>query len=304
MAVGWKRLARNGLDVVELTTPASICSVALHGAQVLSFRPRGGRDWLWLSGKARWNVGSALRGGIPLCFPWFGPHATERSFPAHGFARTRLWQLVGVEEIPEAKLQAVFELRADGQTLPLFPYDFAARTTVVVGDDLELSFEVVNNGGAEAFDFELAMHSYFSVSDIGAVAVEGLDGVSFIDKVAAGARHRQAAGVLAISGEVDRVYDSGGPLALIDSGHPTLRLQGQELASAVVWNPGPARARALGDLEPEDYRRFVCLELGNLGAQRITLAPGAHHRSSLQIRNEELGSRSDGEARSRAESSS
>jgi glucose-6-phosphate 1-epimerase len=303
VAVGWKRLVRNGLDVVELTTPASICSVALHGAQVLSFQPRGGRDWLWLSGKARWDVGSALRGGIPLCFPWFGPHASEPSFPAHGFARTRLWRLVGVEEIPEAKLRAVFELRADGQTRALFPYDFTARTTVVVGNELESSFEVVNEG-AEAFDFELAMHSYFSVSDIGAVVVEGLGGVSFIDKVAAGTRRQQPAGALAISGEVDRVYASGGPLALIDPGHPTLHLEGREMASAVVWNPGPAKARALGDLEPEDYRRFVCLELGNLGVQRITLAPGARHRSSLRIRNEDLDSRTGGEARSRAESSS
>jgi glucose-6-phosphate 1-epimerase len=303
VSVGWQRVVRNGFEVVELATPASLCSVALHGAQVLSFQPRGGRDRLWLSGKARWNVGSALRGGIPLCFPWFGPHPTEPGFPAHGFARTRLWRLVGVEEIPEAKLRAVFELRADDQTRPLFPYGFRARTTVIAGQELELSFEVVNEG-AEAFAFEIAMHSYFSVSDVAAVAVDGLGGAAYLDKVAAGARCQQAAGTLAISGEVDRVYASGGPLALIDPGHPTLRLEGQGISSAVVWNPGAEKARALGDLEPEDYRRFVCLEMGNLGDRRIALAPGARHLSSVRIRNEDLGSRTGGEARSRAESPS
>jgi glucose-6-phosphate 1-epimerase len=284
VSVGWQRVVRNGLEVVELATPASLCSVALHGGQVLSFQPRGGRDWLWLSGKARWNVGSALRGGIPLCFPWFGPHPTEPGFPAHGFARTRLWRLVGVEELPGAKLRAVFELRSDERTRPLFPHAFTARATVIAGDDLELSFEVLN-AGAEAFDFEIALHSYFAVSDVAAVSVDGLGGAAYLDKVAAGAQRQQAVGALAISGEVDRVYASGGPLALIDPGHPPLRLEGRGIASAVVWNPGPEKARALGDLEPEDYRRFVCLELGNVGARRIGLAAGARHLSSVRIRN-------------------
>jgi glucose-6-phosphate 1-epimerase len=303
VSVGWQRVVRHGFEVVELATPASLCSVALHGAQVLSFQPRGGRDWLWLSGKARWNMGSALRGGIPFCFPWFGPHPTEPGFPAHGFARTRLWRLIGVEEVPGARLRAAFELRADEQTRPLFPHSFTARATVVAGDDLELSFEVVNTG-VEAFDFELAMHSYFAVSDIAAVAVDGLGGASYLDKVAAGAQRQQALGALGISGEVDRVYASGGPLALDDPGHPTLRLEGRGISSAVVWNPGPEKARALGDLEPQDYRRFLCLEMGNLGARRIGLAAGARHLSSVRIRNEDLGSRAGGEARSRAESPS
>jgi D-hexose-6-phosphate mutarotase len=269
VTVGCQRVVRNGFEVIELATPTSLCSVALHGAQVLSFQPRGGRDWLWLSGKARWNLGSALRGGIPFCFPWFGAHPTEAGFPAHGFARTRLWRLIGVEELPGARLRAVLELSDDEQTRPLFPHAFTARTT--------------------AFDFEIALHSYFAVSDIAAVAVDGLGGASYLDKVAAGAQRQQAVGALVISGEIDRVYASGGPLMLVDPGHPTLRLEGRGIASAVVWNPGAAKAKALGDLEPDDYRRFVCLELGNLGDRRIALAPGAHHLSSVRIRNASTG---------------
>lgn len=99
MAAEWRTGFKNGLAVVELTTATSTAVVALQGAQVLSFVPRGGRDWLWVSEKARWGAGVALRGGIPICFPWFGPHPTERGLPAHGFARARPWRLTGVAQL-------------------------------------------------------------------------------------------------------------------------------------------------------------------------------------------------------------
>ncbi len=284
VAVTWQRSVRNGLDVVELETPASTCSVALHGAQVLSFAPRGEREWLWISPKARWNVGSALRGGVPICFPWFGPHPTERGFPAHGFARTRVWRLAGVDEVAGERLRAVFELGADAQTTPLFPHPFTARTTVIAGDDLQLSFEV-ENPGSDPFACEIALHTYFAVSDIAAISVEGLGGCGYVDKVAGGARRRQDDGPLHIVGEVDRVYDSAGPLTLVDPGVPrSLRLEIAGGASTVVWNPGPEKARALPDLEPDGFRRFVCIESGNVGDGRIVLPPGGRHLLSARIR--------------------
>jgi len=310
VAVDWQRGVRNGLDVVELATPASTCTVALHGAQVLSFTPRGDRDWLWVSDKARWNVGSALRGGVPICFPWFGPHATERSFPAHGLARTRTWRLVGVDEVAGARLRAVFELSAgdlatpESPTSPLFPYPFTTRHTVIAGDDLELSFEVRNDGPV-AFAFEVALHTYFAVADIAAISVEGLGGATYVDKVADGARRRQGNEPIKIVGEVDRVYASDGPVTLVDPERgASLQVTASGAASTVVWNPGPEKARALGDVDPEGFRRFVCVETGNVGDRRVTLPPGGRHRLSVRYTNEDLDSRPSGEARSRAESSS
>jgi glucose-6-phosphate 1-epimerase len=281
VAVKWQLSVRNGLEVLDLATPASTCSVALHGAQVLSFTPRGERDWLWVSEKARWDVGTALRGGIPICFPWFGPHPTKRGFPAHGFARTRVWRLVAVDEVGGARVRAVFELRGDDTTSALFPHAFTARTTVIAGEDLELSFEVFN-GDSVPFSFEAALHTYFAVSDCEAIAVEGLGGHTYVDKVSGGDRRLQAAEPLRISGEVDRVYQTGGPVTLVDlAGARSLRLETRGAASTVVWNPGAKKAGALTDVSLDGFRRFVCLETGNVDDQRITVPPGGSHTMSV-----------------------
>jgi D-hexose-6-phosphate mutarotase len=281
MAVDWKRSVRNGLDVVELATPASTCSVALQGAQVLSFAPRGERDWLWVSDKARWKQGTALRGGIPICFPWFGPHPSEPGFPQHGFARTRTWRLAGVEEVGGARVRAAFELDADGATLALDPHSFTARLTVTAGEDLQLSFEVANDGAAP-FAFEVALHTYFAVSDVGRIAIEGLAGCAHRDKVAGGDRRRQEDRSLRIDGEVDRVYETGGPAILADPERERpIRIESAGAGSTVIWNPGPEKARALGAMAPDGFRRFVCIETGAIADRKITVPPGERRTSSV-----------------------
>ncbi len=284
VASSWEQRTRNGLEVLELGTSGATCTIALHGAQVLSFVPAGESDWLWVSEKARWSVGNALRGGIPICFPWFGPHPTERGFPAHGFARTRVWRLLGVREVAGARVRVVLELESDDQTQPLFPHRFTARATVMVGRELELSLEV-ENGGDQPFAFEAALHSYFAVSDVASIAVEGLGGSAYIDKVAAGDRRRQAVGPLHIEGEVDRVCASGGRVSLVDPGRPgPLEIQSAGAGSTVVWNPGREKARALADLPPDGFRHFVCLETGNVAEQKGTLPPGGRQALSVVYR--------------------
>src|SRR5438046_794661 len=132
-ATAWTQGVRNGLEVLELATPASTCTIALHGAQVLGFAPRGERDWLWVSDRAHFQVGKALRGGIPICFPWFGPHPDQPDLPAHGFARTRLWRLARLEAVDAARVRAELELVPDADALLIFPHAFVARLTVTVG---------------------------------------------------------------------------------------------------------------------------------------------------------------------------
>jgi glucose-6-phosphate 1-epimerase len=285
MTIGWHESVRNGLAVVELETAASTCTVALQGAQVLSFRPRGQTDWLWLSERARWTAGAAVRGGIPICFPWFGPHPTARAFPAHGFARTRAWRLVGVAEAPGGRARAELALADSAETTRLYPHPFEARLTVTAGPELELSFEVANTAGAP-LPFEIALHTYFAVSDIGAVAIEGLGGADFIDKVGGGQQRRQGEEPLRIDGEVDRVYAAAGPLTLGGAGRARpLHIQPRDAASTVVWNPGPQKAAALADMAPDGYRGFVCVETGIVGAHAVTLPPGA--RRAMSVRYEE-----------------
>lgn len=274
---------RNGLDVVELETEASTAAIAVQGAQVLSFAPRGDRDWLWVSERARWAEGAALRGGIPLCFPWFGPHPTERAFPAHGFARTRLWKLAGVEELA-GRLRAELVLTSDDATRRLFPQDFEARLAVSIGAELALSF-AVTNPGTSPLAFELALHSYFAVADVAEVAIEGLAGCDFVDKVAGGERRREGEAPIRIAGEVDRVYDGAGRVTLVDpAGARTLHLESQGAGSTVVWNPAAGKTATLSDLAPDGYRRFVCVESGAVGARRITVGPGDRHEVTVSIR--------------------
>jgi glucose-6-phosphate 1-epimerase len=279
----WRNTVRNGLDVLELETEAATAAVALQGAQVLELVPRGGRDWLWVSERARWSAGAALRGGIPICFPWFGPHPTTRAFPAHGFARTRAWQLAGVEAAA-GRVRAELRLASDAATLAVYPHAFEARLAITLGPELALAFEVRNPGPAP-LAFELALHSYFAVGDVAEVAIEGLGGCAFVDKVAGGARGRDEVAPLRIAGEVDRVYDAGGPVTLVDPvWGRQLRIESQGAGSTVVWNPAPDKTATLADLAPDAYRRFVCVESGAIGARAVTVPAGDRREMTVVYR--------------------
>jgi len=282
-ATGWKPGVRNGLEVVELETPASTCTIALHGAQVLGFTPRGEREGLWISDRADFAVGKPLRGGIPICFPWFGPHAGDRALPPHGFARTRLWRLAGVEALDGERVRAALELTSDPTTAPLFPHPFAARLAVTAGDALELAFEVVNTGDAP-FAFEVAFHTYFAVSDVGAVAVRGLGGCPYTDRVAGGARdHQDLGAAVRFDGEVDRVYECSGLVTLADPARGrAVRIESTEAGSVVVWNPGAIKARTVADMSPEGFHDFVCVETGNVLDRRVTLPAGGRHETRVR----------------------
>jgi glucose-6-phosphate 1-epimerase len=277
-----------------MATPASECTIALHGAQVLGFGRLGGRgNWLWLSDRANYQVGKALRGGIPICFPWFGPHPEQPDLPAHGFARTRLWRLASVGALDGARVRAELELASDAETLRLFPHPFTARLVVTAGDALELAFEVQHTGdtGDAPFAFEVALHTYFAVSDAGAVAVAGLGGCDYVDKVAGGARRRQGAEPIRFDGEVDRVYDGAGPVTLADpAGGPPLLIESRGAGSTVVWNPGPKKTATLGDMSPDGFHGFVCVETGCVGDRRVTLPPGGRHQTVVRYARDVTGS--------------
>lgn len=276
MDARWKLGLRNGLEVVEVEAAASTAAIALQGAQVLSFAPRGQADWLWVSERARWAPGAALRGGIPICFPWFGPHASEPTFPAHGFARTSGWRFAGARE-ESGRVSVDLALASDERTSKLFPHAFEARLTVTVGEDLALAFETTNTGPS-AFSFEVALHTYLAVADVADIQIEGLAGRPYADKVS-GEQRQEGAAPIRIAGEVDRVYDNEGLVVLVDAARGRrLRIESTGAGSTVVWNPAPAKTATLSDMAPDGFRRFVCIETGAIGQRRVTLAPGARHQ--------------------------
>lgn len=259
-----------GQPQVRIQAPDGACAtVLLHGGHVLSWQPAGGGERLFLSSTAVAGPGLAVRGGVPVIFPQFelrGP------LPRHGLVRNRPWTLEHEEAGTDDAL-AVLRIADDEATRAIWPQAFELELTVRVGGgrlDLELA---ATNTGSEAFDFTAALHTYLAVEHLMALRLEGLDGCDYTDSAEGGARRREYEQALAIEGEVDRIYHGvRRPLLLREPGR-RLAISMDDFDDVVVWNPGPEKAAALKDLEPEGWRRMLCVEAGAIARPR-TVAPG------------------------------
>lgn len=269
--------------VARLAHAGSRAVVALQGAQVLSYVPAAGAEVLWLSPEARLGAGKAVRGGIPICWPWFGPHPLDPKAPAHGFVRVVDWIVVGSDsDDAHALLRLACPYPAEHRAA----WRDAAELTLEVAlfaDRLGLTLTTRNLGLADLSLTE-ALHSYFAVSDIGGVAVEGHDGQTYIDKLECGAVKQQS-GAVAFAGEVDRIYADDGPASTIVDPQlgRRIHLTKSDSRSTVIWNPWIDKSARLGDMGPDGYRRMVCVETANCGHASVIVAPGEMHRMSVEI---------------------
>lgn len=258
-------------------------SVALYGAQPLTFQPHGAPPLLWLSEQAVYAPGKAIRGGIPLCWPWFGPHPSDLSLPAHGFVRTRVWQVLSASGAPGGATALRLGLTDDDASRALWPHPFELELALLVGGALQLEL-LVRNTGEAPLSFSGALHSYFTVGDVAQIAVGGLDGAEYLDQTDAMRRVRQS-GPVRFAGEVDRIYlDTEAECAVEDpSLGRTIRVAKSGSRSTVVWNPWAEKARRLADMADDAYRGMVCVETANAAEDAVTLAPGAEHRLLVRI---------------------
>lgn len=243
-------------------------SVEVHayGAQLTRWIPAGeSTSRLFLSGNADLSGRNAIRGGIPVIFPQF---ALEGPLPRHGFARTRQWRLMQLDD-GGARLA----LSEDDASLQIWPYPFLAELHVrCAGDELSVSL-AVHNTGVLPFAFTAALHSYLAVSDIGTASVHGLHGLHYRDSALGLPRQLERAATLTVNGELDRIYfDVPGPLTLQD-GQRRLRVSSAGFPDAVVWNPGPAKAALLADLQAGGERHMLCIEAAAIG-RPVQLDPG------------------------------
>ncbi len=267
-----------GMPVAELYNDLGEASVALQGAHVTGFRERGQLPLVWMSDAARFAPGKSLRGGVPVCWPWFGPHATDANLPAHGTARTAAWRPVASEALSGGQTRLVLELAPDDAVSRRWGHPLSVRLHITVGRKLRLELET-GNSGSSPFMLSQALHTYFLVGDVRRVEVEGLDGCDYIDKVDGGARKRQS-GPVTITGETDRIYlGVGGQLSITDPviGRRIL-IDSEGSRSAVVWNPWVEKAERMGDLGPEGYLRMLCVESANAADDVVQLASGETHR--------------------------
>ena len=247
-----------------------------HGAQVLSWVSRG-RERIFLSRKARFDAGAAIRGGIPVIFPQFGTHGNGMR---HGFARLETWRR---EERGASPPCARFSLRESARSHEAWPHAFELVLEARPGDDcLEIRLTARNAGDAP-FHFTAALHTYLRVDDIALARLHGLDGRRYLDAARGEATPRQAAHELAFEGEVDRIYPAvAGPLTLA-CGDELLEISQAGFTDVVVWNPGESRAAALPDLDEGEYRQFVCVEAAVI-EHPVRLGPGQAWHGSQTLR--------------------
>ena len=265
--------------------------IAQQGAQVLSYQQVGEPPLLWLSDQAIFRQGKSVRAGVPVCWPWFGnlqrnPQAVQAMYqgtpaPAHGLARTRDWQLLGIEEVGET-LRIEFELPEARGDLPGWPHDVELKLVVEMGADLTLSLTSRNMGNTPV-TISQALHSYFAVSDVRQARVEGVDGLGYIETLA-NWEQRQQQGALMFAGETDRIYlNTPQTLSIVDPHwNRRITLASSGSRSAVIWNPWTERAKELADMADDGWQRMLCIETANVWDDLVELKPG--HSSSLAVR--------------------
>ncbi|MCK5944315.1 MAG: cysteine-rich CWC family protein [Planctomycetes bacterium] len=267
-----------GRDAFELVRGAHRALVSTTGAQVLSWHVDG-EDVLWTAGEPAFEPGKPVRGGIPVVFPWFGDHPDDPDKPAHGFARSQTWQLVGAAEAAVS-----LALRDGDASRALWPQPFSLELDVALAETGELRIAMrVHNPGRAPMTFEQALHTYFAVGDVHEASVHGLEGVPVTEHAREPEGDWDRGAPLRFRAETDRVFqqvpDEIRLRAPALSREVTLRTT--DARSAIVWTPWPDKAARLSQMGADDWQTFCCIESANCKENAVTLDPGASHELVL-----------------------
>ncbi len=276
---------RGGLCRLSIDTAICTAELYLHGAHLCRWQPRSQpKPVLWMSDASRFETGAPIRGGVPICFPWFGPKAGDPSAPVHGLARTSAWNLDGVTLEADGSVNA--RLSLDGDTLASLhvPRTLMLAYELRLGRGLSMALTVTNRGDAP-IAFEEALHTYFAVGDVRQVRVAGFEGATYVDKADGARRKTQAETFVTIGGETDRLYlDTGSAVTLTDPGFGRrIRVEKTGSRSTVVWNPWVAKSRAMPDFGDDEWPGMICIETANAADDAVTVPPHASHSMTAGI---------------------
>lgn len=279
----------NGLRFIDIENAQASAIICTQGAQLTHWQPRSLQyPVTFMSAAAQYHAGKPVRAGIPICWPWFGPHSTDKTQPNHGFARNLVWS--ATEPVPSGGATRLTLVLTDSdQSRSIWPHAFRLECRMSVGETLEVELATTNTGSVP-FVISEALHTYFLICDIGAIEVQGLDGTDYADSANGGRRKRQT-GAVTFADEVDRVFlNTEASCNIID---PLLRRR-IEIAksgsrSTVVWNPWSQKAGLFADLGSAEsargsWRQMVCIESANALDNALTLAPGQHHSLAVKYR--------------------
>ncbi len=269
----------HGFTYIEINNARAHATISTYAGQVLSYRPKTQKDdLLFVSDKACYEDGKAIKGGIPVCWPWFGADPEDLGRPAHGFVRNCQWDVIGSESLDDGSTRVVLGLADSDETQKVWPNPFKLSIEITVGDSLRVAL-VTRNTGSDSLTISQALHTYFYVGDIAQVNVLGLDGARYLDKVDGFAEKTQSGPVM-VASEVDRIYTGvTGELAIEDASLArTIRISSTGCSTAVVWNPWQEVAASMADLGDEDYKKMICVETANAGPETVKIAAGDEYR--------------------------
>jgi len=286
-------IGQGGLIRAVLTAGGAKAHVYLHGGHVTHFQPANQSPVIFMSGASRYEIGKPIRGGVPICFPWFGPKTGAPTAPMHGFARDRNWKFKTVERLPDGSVTVTLVLKWSAGLQEHWPHRFSATHAITLdgrGDRVILDFAVKNLNAADSEEpnltYEAALHTYFAVSDVRNIQITGLENTTYIDKVDQMNLKQQDAVPIKITGETDRVYVSTDAHCTIDDPGLSRKIvvEKYESKSTIVWNPWINKAKAMADFGDQEWPSMVCIETANVGDNAITLKPKQAHTMSAIIR--------------------
>lgn len=279
---------KGGLPRLAVQSRHGSSQIYFQGAHVAAWHPASATaPVLWISRDSYFAPGKPIRGGVPICFPWFGPHATDTAAPGHGFARLRDWTLVEAHEHPDGNVELALVLTSEeGEALPpQWPHAFRLIHRITIGPALTMSLEMHNPSEKETVSYEQALHTYFAVQDVRHVTVTGLAGTDYLDKVTGFSRHNQGQDPVRFTGETDRIYlNTRATCVINDPGKRraiAIRKTGSD--ATVVWNPWIDKARAMPDYGDDEWPEMVCVETCNVNVHKRTLGPGETHTMTATI---------------------
>lgn len=272
----YPQAAGTGLPLLRINTDLCSAIISLQGAQLLEFKTQNGDPLLWLSPNCDFTPGTALRGGIPLCLPWFGPQPGK---PKHGFARNNIWQLADAHRLPDGQVELEFLFVS--YVNPLFAYDFSAELRMTLGNSIKLEL-AVNNTDDEDFDCSWVLHNYFAVRHLNDVIVRGLADRNYIDSLDKSATKYQQGDVV-FDSAVDRVYP-GVENNLQIIGNPSIEITHHNCPSVVTWNPGTEGAAAISDIGAGQEQFYICVERGAVLEEKWHLPAGTRMSAWMEIK--------------------
>ncbi|WP_299491619.1 D-hexose-6-phosphate mutarotase [uncultured Shewanella sp.] len=272
------KMHKNGLEYIDIDTQHCQARIFKQGAQIDFFKPKGQKPLLWCSSDNDYQVGSAIRGGIPICWPWFGQHDNS-AWPQHGFARTQMWQLSEVK-INDKEVDLLFTLALNESTQDYWPYHTQLSARFRLSETLSVSL-INTNLDDKTITLTQALHSYFPIGNIHALSATGFNQAQYIE-FNQGPFKQQQDNVI-INQETDRVYTQLSPQQQLHTPDGIIEISRENSQSAILWNPWSDKSKRLSHFKDDDYLSMICLEAANVLDDKITLAPNESHTLTTSI---------------------